>query len=155
MALRCIAQRVSLLSPGGRLPALWRTLASGAGAEEGAELQAELGELRDALEEAVASAETVGASAQQLLLETDPAARGPREQYERHYGELALIQLHAALDLAKHLRSRLGDEAAEALLRRERLALPLVDAMLWRDRTAAALDASQRRAEANEVICDS
>lgn len=34
-------------------------------------------------EEAVASAEMVGASAQQLLLETDPAARGPREQYER------------------------------------------------------------------------
>ncbi|KAL4418648.1 hypothetical protein ABPG77_011398 [Micractinium sp. CCAP 211/92] len=106
-------------------------------------------------EEAVASAETVGASAQQLLLETDPAARGPREQYERHYGELALLQLHAALERAKHLRSRLGDEAADALLRREQLALPLADAMLWRDRTTAAVAASQRRAEANEVICDS
>ncbi len=73
----------------------------------------------------------------------------------RHYGELALLQLHAALERAKHLRSRLGDEAADALLRREQLALPLADAMLWRDRTTAAVAASQRRAEANEVICDS
>lgn len=73
----------------------------------------------------------------------------------RHYGELALLQLHAALERAQLLRSRLGDEAADALLRREQLALPLADAMLWRDRTTAALDASQRRAEANEVVCDS
>lgn len=73
----------------------------------------------------------------------------------RHYGELALIQLHAALERANHLRSRLGDEAADAVLRREQLALPLAEAMLWRDRTTAALEASRRRAEANEVICDS
>lgn len=41
------------------------------------------------------------------------------------------------------------------MLRREQLALPLAEAMLWRDRTTAALEASRRRAEANEVICDS
>lgn len=30
----------------------------------------------------------VGPSAAQLLLETDPAARGPRQQYEQHYAEV-------------------------------------------------------------------
>lgn len=63
--------------------------------------------------EAIESAETAGASATQLMLETDPAARGPRAQYEVHYAELALIQLQGALDMHAHLRQSLGVEEAD------------------------------------------
>lgn len=102
------------------------------------------------------SAEAVGPSAQQLLLETDPAARGPRVLYERHYAELALLQLQGALELVGRLRESQGsEEEADALLRRERLALQVADAQLWRDRTTATIAAGKRREEANEVVCDS
>ncbi|PRW60025.1 nucleotidyltransferase DNA polymerase involved in DNA repair isoform B [Chlorella sorokiniana] len=66
-----------------------------------------LHELKVAMADAVEAAETVGPSANALLLETDPAARGPREQYELHYAELALIQIGQALELKRLLSEEL------------------------------------------------
>lgn len=145
------ARQLGLLS---RLPsrlALTRSLASSATAADDA-LES-VAELKRALEEAVETAEMVRPSAEQLFLETDPAAREPRAQYELHYATMALTQLHGALDLAAHLRDSLGSEGMDELLRREKLAVVVADAQLWRDRTAAAIEGVKRRAEANEVHC--
>ncbi|EFN54354.1 expressed protein [Chlorella variabilis] len=104
--------------------------------------------------EAIESAETAGASATQLMLETDPAARGPRAQYEVHYAELALIQLQGALDMHAHLRQSLGVEEADRLLKQEKLALAAAECQLLRDRTQQTIASVQQRQEDNIVACE-
>jgi hypothetical protein len=88
------------------------------------------------------------------MLETDPVARGPREQYELHYAELALVSLHTALDMQEQLRQAVGREEAARLLRQERLHTLAADVLLWRDRTQQLISRVQQRQAANQVSCD-
>ena len=109
--------------------------------------------------EAVESAETVGPSAATLLLETDPAERGPRESSDLHYAELALGQLHSALDMHTNMQHLLehtfGVEEAERLLKANTLMVAAADCQLWRDRMEQLVSSVRRRQQANEVLpCD-
>ena len=109
--------------------------------------------------EAVESAATVGPSAVTLLLETDPAERAPRETYKMHYAQLALGQLHSALDMHANLQHLLehtfGMEEAERILKANTLMVAAADCQLWRDRMEQLVSSVQRRQQANEVLpCD-
>ncbi|KAI7841966.1 hypothetical protein COHA_004493 [Chlorella ohadii] len=113
-----------------------------------------LQELKEAMAEAVEAAETVGPSANALLLETDPAARGPREQYEMHYAELALIQIGQALELKRLLSEEMGATALEQAMKEQRLHVLYADVLLWRDRTKAIVATVQQHQRDNVVSCD-
>ncbi|PSC71271.1 hypothetical protein C2E20_5405 [Micractinium conductrix] len=67
---------------------------------------------------------------------------------------MALLKLHAALELAGHLRDAVGDDAGwRALLKQEKLALAVADAQLARDKASDFVAAVQRRAAANQIDC--
>lgn len=112
-------------------------------------------EVQSVLEEALDSATYIRDSAQQALLETDPACREPQDSYLARYQAFARDELDAALNKYEQLQSSIGDEAMQRAQRQDDMKLlrAAADSMLLRDRLNAALERTSEKLRQNRATC--
>lgn len=105
--------------------------------------------------DALEAVDCVPESAAHLLLETDAAARQPRDHYLMRYQEMALGQVESALERVQKLKDDLGPEAATKLWKEDRdLAIAAAETMVARDNLKASLKETRRRLLHNQITCN-
>ncbi|CAL8469013.1 g8554 [Coccomyxa elongata] len=114
--------------------------------------RAEIGQVNEALREALEACNFINASADQAYLETDPATRVTKDEYVMRYQQFARDGLEHALQKYDALRSSIGEAEMKRLKKTEvQFALTVADSLLARDKLTHALKSGKKRLREKHV----